>query len=171
MNLGRRPSPRRRSSSCLELVDPHPVLVGRDLDHLGLVAAEHGNRARVRRRLADRPTSPGSISDLATRSIACWPPVVTMHIVGVGQHSLRAHHLEDAVLGLLEALGRPVLQGLRRGLLRDLRHLRRELCGREVEVSGRPPASEITSGRAVIAIRSRIAEQRMTFVRAAKSPA
>ena len=46
-----------------------------------------------------------------------------------------------------------------------------KLSGGKVEVSGRPPASEITSGRAVIAIRSRIAEERMTRVRSAKSPA
>jgi hypothetical protein len=38
-------------------------------------------------------------------------------------------------------------------------------------VSGRPPASEITSGRAVTAIKSRIAEERITVVRSAKSPA
>ncbi len=41
----------------------------------------------------------------------------------------------------------------------------------KVEVSGSPPASEITSGRAVIAIRSRIAEERMTPVRSANRPA
>ena len=41
----------------------------------------------------------------------------------------------------------------------------------KVDVSGRPPASEITSGRAVIAIRSRIAEERMTWVRRANRPA
>ena len=35
------------------------------------------------------------------------------------------------------------------------------VSGGKVEVSGRPPASEITSGRAVIAIRSRIAEERI----------
>ena len=40
-----------------------------------------------------------------------------------------------------------------------------------VDVSGRPPASEMTSGRSVIAIRSRIAEDFMTRVRAANSPA
>ena len=40
-----------------------------------------------------------------------------------------------------------------------------------VLVSGRPPASEITSGRAVTAIMSRIAEDFMTRVLAAKSPA
>jgi len=41
----------------------------------------------------------------------------------------------------------------------------------KVDVSGRPPASEITSGRAVTAIRSRIAEERITPVRAANRPA
>ena len=41
----------------------------------------------------------------------------------------------------------------------------------KVEVSGRPPASEMTSGRSVIAMRSRIAEDFMTAVREAKSPA
>jgi phage host-nuclease inhibitor protein Gam len=40
-----------------------------------------------------------------------------------------------------------------------------------VEVSGRPPASEMTSGRSVMAMRSRIAEDFMTFVRDANRPA
>jgi hypothetical protein len=40
-----------------------------------------------------------------------------------------------------------------------------------VDVSGSPPASEMTSGRSVIAMRSRIAEDFMTFVREAKSAA
>ena len=44
-------------------------------------------------------------------------------------------------------------------------------AGSKVEVSGRPPASEITSGRTVTAIRSRIAEERITRVRLANSPA
>ena len=43
--------------------------------------------------------------------------------------------------------------------------------GGKVLVSGRPPASEITSGRAVMAMRSRIAEDFMTLVREAKRPA
>ena len=43
--------------------------------------------------------------------------------------------------------------------------------GGKVDVSGSPPASEITSGRAVISIRSRIAEERITWVRCANSPA
>ena len=41
--------------------------------------------------------------------------------------------------------------------------------GGKVEVSGRPPASEITSGRSVSAIISRIAELFMPRVRAANS--
>ena len=45
------------------------------------------------------------------------------------------------------------------------------VSGGNVLVSGRPPASEITSGRAVTAIRSRMADDFMTLVRAAKSPA
>jgi hypothetical protein len=36
------------------------------------------------------------------------------------------------------------------------------------EVSGRPPARDMTSGRAVISIRSRIAEERIWRVRRAK---
>ena len=43
--------------------------------------------------------------------------------------------------------------------------------GGNVEVSGSPPASEMTSGREVISIRSRIAEERITVVRCANSPA
>ena len=45
------------------------------------------------------------------------------------------------------------------------------VSGGKLDVSGSPPASEITSGRAVTAIRSRIAEDFMTCVRDAKSPA
>ena len=45
------------------------------------------------------------------------------------------------------------------------------VAGGNVDVFGRPPAREITSGRAVIAIRSRIAEERITRVRCANRPA
>ena len=41
----------------------------------------------------------------------------------------------------------------------------------KVDVSGSPPASEMTSGRSVMAMRSRMAEEVMTCVRAAKSAA
>ena len=46
-----------------------------------------------------------------------------------------------------------------------------KVAGGNVLVSGRPPAIEMTSGRAVTAIRSRMAEDFMTFVRDANSPA
>jgi len=45
------------------------------------------------------------------------------------------------------------------------------VSGGNVLVSGSPPASEMTSGRAVTAIRSRIADDFMTRVRAANRPA
>ena len=45
------------------------------------------------------------------------------------------------------------------------------VSGGKVLVSGRPPASEMTSGRAVTAIRSRMADDFMTLVREANSPA
>ena len=64
----------------------------------------------------------------------------------------------------LEALGRPVLERLGGRLLRDPASSapRTTRAGR-CEVSGSPPASEITSGRAVISIRSRIADERITL--------
>ena len=46
-----------------------------------------------------------------------------------------------------------------------------KVSGGNVDVSGRPPASEITSGRSVTAIMSRIAEDFMTRVREANRPA
>jgi len=46
-----------------------------------------------------------------------------------------------------------------------------KVWGGKDEVSGSPPASEITFGLAVTAIRSRIAEERITRVRSAKRPA
>ena len=46
-----------------------------------------------------------------------------------------------------------------------------KLSGGKLAVSGSPPASEITSGRAVIAIRSRIADERITRVRGANRSA
>ena len=45
------------------------------------------------------------------------------------------------------------------------------LSAGNVDVSGSPPASEMTSGRSVIAMRSRMAEDFMTCVRWENSPA
>ena len=76
------------------------------------------------------------------------------------------------LLRLGEPLGGPVLERLGAGLRGDPRSRRRRTsrAGR-CDVSGSPPASEITSGRAVTAIRSRMAEDVMTRVREANSPA
>ena len=71
-----------------------------------------------------------------------------------------------------EALGGPVLQRLGARLLaRSAAVTAANVSGGKVDVSGRPPASEITSGRAVTAIRSRIAEDVITRVRDANRPA
>ena len=96
-----------------ELLDPHPVLVALDLDDVGLVAAEDRHRARVGRRLADDDVAgvDEGLADEVDRLLAAGGDD---HVLGVGKHSLGAHHLQDAVDGLLEALGRPVLQGLGR---------------------------------------------------------
>ena len=113
-----------------QLVDPHPVLVAVDLDRLGLVAAEDRHRAGVGRRLADDDVAgiDQRLADQVDRLLAAGGDD---HVVGVGQHPLGAHHLDDAVDRLGEALGRPVLERLGGRLLRDPRHLRGEGLGRE----------------------------------------
>ena len=98
--------------------------------HVGLVAAEDRHRAGVGRRLADHHVAgvDQRLADQVDRLLAAGGDD---HVVGVGQHPLGAHHLDDAVLGLLEALGRPVLERLGRRLLGDPRHLRGEALRRE----------------------------------------
>ena len=72
----------------------------------------------------------------------------------------------------VEALGRAVLERACAGIRARSRSVSpANVSGGKVEVSGSPPASEITSGRAVIAIRSRIADERIWRVRLAKRPA
>ena len=46
-----------------------------------------------------------------------------------------------------------------------------KISGGKLDVSGSPPANEITSARSLIAIRSRVADEVITRVRAEKSPA
>ena len=58
-------------------------------------------------------------------------------------------------------LGRAVLQRLGGGLDGDVRHDLGDSPAGNVDVSGSPPASEMTSGRSVIAMRSRMAEDFM----------
>ena len=130
MNFGRRPSRPQLGEQRLQLLDLHPVLVALDLDHVGLVAAEDRHRARVGRRLADDDVAgiDERLADEVDRLLAAGGDD---HVLGVGKHPLGRHHLEDAVLGLLEALGRPVLERLGGRALGDPRHLRGEAAGRE----------------------------------------
>ena len=130
MNLGRRPSTSSRSRVSSSSVDPHPLAVALDLDRLGLVAAEDRDRAGVGRRLADHRVAgiDQRLADQVDRLLAAGGDD---HVVGVGKHPLGPHHLDDAVDGLAEALGRPVLKRLGGGLLGDPRHLRGEGLRRE----------------------------------------
>ena len=125
MNFGRRPSAARRSSSSSSSSTRIPSLVALDLEGVGLVGAEDRNRAGVGRGLADHGVAgvDERLGDEVDRLLAAGGDD---HVLGVGRHPLGGHHLADAVLGLLEALGRPVLERLGRRLLRDPRHLRGE---------------------------------------------
>jgi hypothetical protein len=116
-------------------------------------------------------TSPGSRNALQIRSIACWPPVVTMMSSASGLIPSAA--ITSRITSFVSA--NPSVGPYWSAFADDSCAIR-VICaandsGGKVEVSGRPPASEITSGRAVISIRSRIAEERITFVRSANRPA
>ncbi len=137
MNLGRRPSRSSRSRVVFEFVDPHPLAVALDLDRLGLVAAEDRDRTGVGGGLADHHVAgvDQRLADQVDRLLAAGGDD---HVVGVGEHPLGAHHLDDAVDGLAEALGRAVLQRLGGRLLGDPGHLRGEGLGREGRGVGQP---------------------------------
>ncbi len=115
--------------------------------------------------------SPGSISVLQIRSIACWPPVVT--ITSSGSGAIPSARITSRMQALVSS--KPSVGPYWSASAEDSCAIRvmwaAKLSGGKAEVSGSPPASEITSGRAVIAIRSRIADERITWVRAANSPA
>ena len=130
MNFGRRPSRASSSSSASSSVDAHPVGVDLHLERLGLVRAEDGHRARVGRRLGDHHVArvDQRLRHQVDRLLAAGGDD---DVVEVGVHALGRHHLADALLGLGEALGRPVLERLGRALLRDPGHLRGEALGRE----------------------------------------
>ena len=115
--------------------------------------------------------SPGSISVLHTRSMTCWPPVVTstssgsivvpssaitsaMQLLRTARPSVGPYCSERAVESTATS---PMIAA-------------KDSAGNE-DVSGRPPASEMMSLRSVSAMRSRIAEDFMTFVRAANRAA
>jgi hypothetical protein len=116
-------------------------------------------------------TSPGSISVFVTRSITCWPPVVTT--TSAVSIAIPSAAITSAMQFLVSP--RPSVGPYWSALAHDSSAIRAvtaaNVAGGKLDVSGRPPASEITSGRCVTAIMSRIAEDVMTRVRAAKSPA
>jgi hypothetical protein len=114
----------------LELVEAHAFVVALDLDHVRLVAAEDRHRAGVGGGLADDRIA-GIYQRLRDQIDRLLTAGGDDDVLGLGQHALRPHHLDDAVLGLLEALGGAVLERLRGRLLRDASHLRGEALGRE----------------------------------------
>ena len=159
MNFGCGPRASSRSSVSSSSVDAHAVVVDLDLHDVGLVGAEA--RAPRPGRSAPRRSRrrPGSISVLQTRSITCWPPVVTSR--SSGSTSMPSAAI-TSTMQCLDARRGP--RSARTGAPRrsDSTATRAISAAKSsagnVLVSGRPPASEMTSGCAVTAIRSRIAE-------------
>ncbi len=111
------------------------------------------------------------MSVLQTRSITCWPPVVTTR--SSESTFIPSAAMTSAMQSLVSS--RPSVGPYWSALAQDSAAMRfvtaAKVSGGKVDVSGRPPASEITSGRAVIAMRSRMADEVITRVRDANSPA
>src|SRR3954465_5129139 len=108
---------------------------------------------------------------LQTRSMTCWPPVVTS--TSCGSTCVPSSAMTSTIASRaarLPSVGPYCSARAEDSAATPLISLASSSAG-NVLVSGRPPASEITSGRSVIAIRSRMAELVMTRVREAKSPA
>ena len=73
----------------LQQVHPHPLRVALDLDHVGFVAAEDRDRARVGRRLADHRVA-GIDQGLAEQVDRLLPAGSDDHVLGLGEHPLGA---------------------------------------------------------------------------------
>jgi hypothetical protein len=114
----------------LEEVDLHPVGVHLDLDQLRLVGAECGHGAGVGRAFGDDDVArvEQRLADEVDRLLTARRDD---HLIGGDRHSLRGHQLDDAVLHGLQALGRPVLERLRSGCVRDVLEQRAEQLGLE----------------------------------------
>ena len=163
MNLGRRPCACRRVERGLELVDRHPVVVDVDLHDVGLVGAEGGHRPGVGRGLGDDHVAgvDQRLADQVDHLLAAGreDQVLARDVGVLGGHDLdhalhRARRCRRSVRTAAPA---------RSSRRRSRPSAARSGSGGKVEVSGRPPASEMTSGRSVSAIMSRIAEERMTL--------
>ena len=115
--------------------------------------------------------SPGSMSVLQTRSMTCWPPVVTS--TSSGSMSVPSSSMTSAMQDfstVRPSVGPYCSERAHESTATRLMIAANDSAGNDA-VSGSPPASEMMSLRSVSAMRSRIAEERMTCVRAAKSPA
>ena len=145
--LGRPPERVELVERAPELVDPHAVAVHLDLDDLGLVGAERGNRAGVRGGLADDHVArvdqrlAHEVDDLLA---ACGHE----QLVGVDLHPLGGHHLANALLDDRQALSGPVLQSPGARLRGHATHQRGIGVGRE---GGRvrPPSGQRNHLRAL----------------------
>ncbi len=114
-------------------------------------------------------TSPGSRNARQTRSITCWPPVVIIRSsVSTAVPSAAITWTMQRLTSSSPSVG-PYCRAaaLESTATRDISAAKSSAGN--VVVSGRPVASEITSGRAVTAIMSRIAEEVMPRVRVANS--
>ena len=112
MNLGRRPVALEPVERLLEQVDAHAVGVHVHLHHVGLVRREHRHGAGVGRALGDHHVArvDQRLRDEVDHLLAAGRDD---HVLGCDAHALGGHHLGDAGLGLVEALGGPVLERLR----------------------------------------------------------
>jgi hypothetical protein len=114
----------------LQQVHPHPVGVHVDLHDLGLVGREHRHGTRVGRSLGDNHVA-GVDQGLRDQVEDLLAARRHEHVLVVHAHALRGHDLGDAGLGLVEALGGPVLERLGARLLGDPLRDRRERVRRE----------------------------------------
>jgi hypothetical protein len=121
----------------LGIVDAHAVAVHLDLHDVGLVGAERGHRARVRRRLGEDHVA-GVDQRLADEVDHLLAAGRDEHIGGVDLRVLRRHHLRDAVGDAAQALRRRVLQCPRAVLGGDLAEDRGEPFGGERAGVGQP---------------------------------
>ena len=166
-NFGGRPSASSRSCASASRSSRMPVGVHRHLVHVGAAGRERRHGARVGRPLGQDRVA-GVEQDAAQQVDRLLPAGRDDQLAGARLGAALRHQRGERVAQLVDALGRPVLQRARPRSRR--RRPRSAPCSRsagKARVSGRPPASEITSGRAVTAMRSRMADERSVPVRRA----
>ena len=147
-------------------VEPDALAVHRDLVHLGAAGRERRHGAGVGRALGQDGVA-GVEHDPAQEVDRLLPAGVTMSSPGPASVPPSAISVGERVAQLVDALGRPVLQRAGPALGDDAVVSSSSRSAGKARVSGRPPAREITSGRAVTAMRSRMADERRVPVRRA----